>query len=107
MKESGKMEKEMVMEFYVGVMNQNLWENLKMIKWLDMENYGMIMEIFIKVIGKNFKLREQEYIKQKKEHILKENGKMIDKMVLGWKIGQKEVIFLGNIMMEIKMELEC
>ena len=52
------MGKEMDLEFYVGEMNLNLWDYLRMIKFMDMGNYGMMMEMYIKDIGKNFKLME-------------------------------------------------
>ena len=68
-----------------------------------MENYGMMMWMYIKDIGKNFKLRELGNTKQKREHFLKVNGSKIDKMDLEWKIGLKEVILLDNILMEISM----
>ena len=58
MKENGKMEKEMDLEFYVGETNPNLWDYLKKIKFWDMANYGMKMEIYIKDIGKISKLKE-------------------------------------------------
>ena len=63
-------------------------------------------EIYIKDIGMNFKQKDMEYIKLKKGLILEENGNMIDKMVLEWKVGLREVISLENIMMEIKMGLD-
>ena len=82
MRVNGKMEKKMDLVLYFGVINQNLWDYLKMIKFQDMENYGMMMWMYIKDIGKNFKLRELGNTKQKREHFLKVNGSKIDKMDL-------------------------
>jgi len=47
-----------------------------------MENYGMKMEILIKVNGRIFKLKDGEFIIQKKGHIFGENGKKTNKMDL-------------------------
>ena len=71
-----------------------------------MENYGMKMEILIKVNGRIFKLKDGEFIIQKKGHIFGENGKKTNKMDLEQKSGLEGALFLVDILMEIKTGLE-
>ena len=71
-----------------------------------MVDYFTKMEIHIKVCGMISKQMELENIKLSIKQILEDIGKMINKINLVWKNGQKEVHLLEIIKKEIKMVLE-
>ena len=70
----------MDMEFKYGKMEQNMKEIGDLIRHVDMENSGMLMEMFSKVNGLMTKLMDMVFMFIRMELDMRESGKMICNM---------------------------
>jgi len=77
-----------------------------MIKLTDLENYTMLMEIYMKEIGKRTKLMVRVHTHMPMGLDTKETGKMINSMVLEQKHGLMGPYMRANTVRERKMERE-
>ena len=66
--------------FKLGPMGQNILENGEKIKYMVQGNFGILMEIFLKVILQMNKQTDMEFLYIKKEVDMKGFGKMMCRM---------------------------
>lgn len=71
--------------------------NGKTIRLVGMENFTILMGIFLMGNGRMTRRMGMVYILEKMDHDMKDIGKMIFSMVKAQKHGMTEVAMLGNI----------
>jgi hypothetical protein len=73
-KVNGNKETDMAMEFKFGQTVQSMKGTGKIIKLMEKENFGMLMEMFLMVNGKKTKQMEKALMSMLMELVIKVNG---------------------------------